>query len=177
MPRCLLYCCVHLHSSNYLAKYFNLSWKLLASIHKSLLKMFSQFTRFSTENCRKIVPNAVKSRFFSFFSTQSFHLSCLGTAKLTSRSVLNSQSRSLHSIVRRPIINQFPKNAFSLLPCQNIISRGLKTRKSAAKRFIKTGTGELKFGHAGKRHNTSKKSKTRQRRLNQLVRLMTSNIC
>ena len=46
--------------------------------------------------------------------------------------------------------------------------RGVKTKKAAAKRFIKTGSGNLKYGHAGKRHLTSHKSKDRKRRLNKL---------
>lgn len=45
-------------------------------------------------------------------------------------------------------------------------SRGIKTKKAAAKRFIKTGSGHLKYGHAGKRHLTSHKKKDRKRRLN-----------
>jgi len=46
--------------------------------------------------------------------------------------------------------------------------RGVKTKKAAAKRFIKTGSGNLKYGHAGKRHLTSHKSKDRKRRLNKM---------
>ena len=49
--------------------------------------------------------------------------------------------------------------------------RALKTKKSAAKRFIVTGKGSLKRGHAGKGHLTSHKSKTRLRRLNSKVLL------
>lgn len=49
--------------------------------------------------------------------------------------------------------------------------RGVKTKKAAAKRFIKTGSGNLKYGHAGKRHLTSHKSKDRKRRLNKLGQL------
>ena len=140
--------------------------------------MLSHLARLSTENSLKIVPralqDAVKSRALSSVSTRVFHLSCLRTVQCTSRSFLISQSRSLYSVVRRPTIT--PEHVRSMLPCFSAICRGIKTRKSAAKRFIKTGKGELKYGHAGKRHNTSKKTKTRQRRLNQLVRLITSNI-
>ena len=140
--------------------------------------MFSHLARRSTENSLKIVPraihDAVKSRALSTITKRVVNLSCLGTVHCTSRSLLNSQTRSVYSLVKRPIINQTPEHVRSLLPCFSIICRGLKTRKTAAKRFIKTGTGELKYGHAGKRHNTSKKSKVRQRRLNQLVRFIPS---
>ena len=54
-------------------------------------------------------------------------------------------------------------------PLNLVISRGVKTKKAAAKRFIKTGKGDLKYGHAGKRHLTSHKSKDRKRRLNSKV--------
>lgn len=50
-------------------------------------------------------------------------------------------------------------------------ARGLKTKKSAAKRFIVTGKGNLKRGHAYKGHLTSHKSKTRLRKLNTKVLL------
>lgn len=49
--------------------------------------------------------------------------------------------------------------------------RKLKTKKGAAKRFIVTGKGKLKRGHAYKGHLTSGKSKTRLRRLNTKVLL------
>ena len=49
--------------------------------------------------------------------------------------------------------------------------RGLKTKKAAAKRFIKTGKGGLKRGKAFKGHLTSKKSPERKRRLNNKTRL------
>jgi len=41
----------------------------------------------------------------------------------------------------------------------------VRTRKSAAKRFTKTGTGELKHHHTGSRHLLTRKSKGRKRRL------------
>ena len=47
----------------------------------------------------------------------------------------------------------------------------LKTKKGAAKRFILTGKGALKRGHAGKGHLTAHKSKIRKRRLNTKVLL------
>ena len=142
--------------------------------------MFAHLTRLSTEHTRKIVPrvleDAVKSRALSTVSARAFHLSCLGTIQCTSRALLSSQSRSMYTLVKRPTIISTPEHVRSMLPCFSITCRGIKTRKSAAKRFIKTGTGELKYGHAGKRHNTSKKSKTRQRRLNQLVRFIPFSI-
>ena len=44
-------------------------------------------------------------------------------------------------------------------------ARGLKTKKAVAKRFILTGKGKLKRGHAFRRHLTSHKSPARKRRL------------
>jgi|YelNatPaOPRAMG01_1025707.scaffolds.fasta_scaffold00298_15 large subunit ribosomal protein L35 len=41
----------------------------------------------------------------------------------------------------------------------------LKTRSSAAKRFKVTATGKILHKKAGKRHNLSKKSASRKRRL------------
>lgn len=43
----------------------------------------------------------------------------------------------------------------------------LKTRKSAAKRFKKTGTGKFMHNRAGRRHLQSKKSAKRRRHLRQ----------
>ena len=50
-------------------------------------------------------------------------------------------------------------------------ARKLKTKKGALKRFLVTGKGKLKRGHAGKGHLTSGKSKNRLRRLNTKVLL------
>lgn len=41
----------------------------------------------------------------------------------------------------------------------------LKTRKSAAKRFKKTGSGKITHFHTGARHLLTRKSKKRKRRL------------
>ena len=41
----------------------------------------------------------------------------------------------------------------------------MKTRKSAKKRFSKTGTGKITHSQAGNRHLSSKKSPGRKRRL------------
>jgi large subunit ribosomal protein L35 len=43
----------------------------------------------------------------------------------------------------------------------------VKTNSSAKKRFKVTGTGEITFQRAYKRHILTKKSKTRKRHLNQ----------
>jgi len=43
----------------------------------------------------------------------------------------------------------------------------LKTRKSAAKRFKRTGTGKLRRNRAGGRHLLTKKNAKRKRRLGQ----------
>lgn len=77
--------------------------------------------------------------------------------------------RSLFTIVTRPNVGRKLGHIGIILPCFGIVCRGTKTKKAAAKRFIKTGKGDLKYGHAGKRHNTSKKTKTVKRRLNRMV--------
>ena len=41
----------------------------------------------------------------------------------------------------------------------------MKTRKSVAKRFKKTGSGNIKHNKCGNRHLSSKKSPNRKRRL------------
>ncbi len=43
----------------------------------------------------------------------------------------------------------------------------LKTNRAAAKRFKKTGTGKFKRNRALKRHNLTKKSRKRKRKLRQ----------
>ena len=50
-------------------------------------------------------------------------------------------------------------------------SRPLKTKKGAAKRFLRTGNRGLKRGHAGKRHNTGHLRTKTTRRLNQMVHM------
>ena len=72
-------------------------------------------------------------------------------------------------MVSRPLIDKKLGHIGFSLPCFNIIARGTKTKKAAAKRFIVKGNGDLKYGRAGKRHNTSKKTKSVKRRLNQKV--------
>ena len=41
----------------------------------------------------------------------------------------------------------------------------MKTKKSAAKRFSKTGSGKIKYNKSGNRHLSTKKSQNRKRRL------------
>jgi large subunit ribosomal protein L35 len=43
--------------------------------------------------------------------------------------------------------------------------KGIKTKKSVAKRFKITGTGKVLFHHAGNRHLAQTKSPKRRRRL------------
>ena len=45
----------------------------------------------------------------------------------------------------------------------------MKTRKSAAKRFSKTGSGKIKYNKSGARHFMSRKKSTRKRRLRKAV--------
>ena len=41
----------------------------------------------------------------------------------------------------------------------------MKTKKSASKRFSKTGSGKVKYNKSGNRHLSTKKSPNRKRRL------------
>ena len=53
----------------------------------------------------------------------------------------------------------------------------MKTKKSAAKRFRKTGTGKIAYNKSGNRHLSTKKSQSRKRRLRKdtiLSKAMTS---
>lgn len=77
--------------------------------------------------------------------------------------------RAIFSMINRPKIDMKLGHIGSNMPCFDIIARGTKTKKAAAKRFIVKGNGDLKYGRAGKRHNTSKKTKNVKRRLNQKV--------
>jgi large subunit ribosomal protein L35 len=43
----------------------------------------------------------------------------------------------------------------------------MKTKRGAAKRFKRTASGRFKAAHAGVRHNLTKKSSKRKRRLHQ----------
>jgi large subunit ribosomal protein L35 len=43
--------------------------------------------------------------------------------------------------------------------------KGIKTRKSVAKRFKITGTGKVMYSHAGRRHLLQGKNAKRRRRL------------
>ena len=52
----------------------------------------------------------------------------------------------------------------------------LKTKKAAAKRFKKTGTGELKRNKAYKRHILTKKSTKRKRNLRQATVCDQANV-
>ena len=47
----------------------------------------------------------------------------------------------------------------------------MKTRKAAAKRFSKTGSGKIKHNKSGARHFMSRKKSTRKRRLRKISTL------
>jgi len=49
--------------------------------------------------------------------------------------------------------------------------KGIKTKKSVAKRFKITGTGKVMRTHAGKRHLLSGKNSKRRRRLGHSVQI------
>jgi len=84
----------------------------------------------------------------------------------SSSSSSGSCSNKLKSGVKR-LVTALPP--FSVREMGHL--KKLKTKKGAAKRFILTGKGALKRGHAGKGHLTSGKSKIRKRRLNTKVLL------
>ena len=56
------------------------------------------------------------------------------------------------------------------------IARGLKTSKAASKRFIVTGSGRVKHGRAGRRHNTGKRPNKTMRELREMTSVRTSDI-
>ena len=91
---------------------------------------------------------------------------CCGTLPLM------IQKRTVFSMVSKPKTDKKLGHIGFNLPCFMIVARGTKTKKAAAKRFIVKGNGDLKYGRAGKRHNTSKKTKAVKRRLNQKVRVL-----
>ena len=51
-----------------------------------------------------------------------------------------------------------------------------KTKRAAAKRFKKTGTGKLMRNHANKRHIHTKKDRKRKRHLGKSVELDATNV-
>ena len=51
----------------------------------------------------------------------------------------------------------------------------MKTKRAAAKRFSRTGTGKLKRSHAFKRHILTKKSRKRKRQLGKSAIVDASN--
>ena len=52
----------------------------------------------------------------------------------------------------------------------------MKSSKSAAKRFKKTGTGKLMRNHANKRHILTKKDRKRKRHLGKSVEIDSTNV-
>ena len=50
----------------------------------------------------------------------------------------------------------------------------MKTKKSAAKRFSKTGSGKVKYNKSGNRHLSTKKSPNRKRRLRKAVTISSA---
>ncbi|HIU77811.1 MAG TPA: 50S ribosomal protein L35 [Candidatus Avilachnospira avicola] len=51
-----------------------------------------------------------------------------------------------------------------------------KTKRAAAKRFKKTGTGKLMRNHANKRHILTKKDRKRKRHLGKSVEIDSTNV-
>lgn len=86
---------------------------------------------------------------------------------VASSSSSSSGSNKLNSGALKRLVTALPP--FSVREMGHL--KKLKTKKGAAKRFILTGKGALKRGHAGKGHLTSGKSKIRKRRLNTKVLL------
>mmetsp|Transcript_3107 Transcript_3107/g.3250 ORF Transcript_3107/g.3250 Transcript_3107/m.3250 type:complete len:152 (-) Transcript_3107:138-593(-) len=133
------------------------------------------FSRFSTVFAKEISTKSVlpktclnvinKQSMSSFIVPRNIFL------KSSQISKIRPVNRSIFSIVNKVKCDKSLVSG-QKLSCFNVISRGfgcgLKTKKAAAKRFIKTGKGDLKYGKANKRHLTSHMTKTRQRRLNQL---------
>mmetsp|Transcript_30866 Transcript_30866/g.50994 ORF Transcript_30866/g.50994 Transcript_30866/m.50994 type:complete len:103 (+) Transcript_30866:61-369(+) len=74
-----------------------------------------------------------------------------------------------HSLLMRPLVSwtssASPASAFMTTFWRG--KCGIKTNKSAAKRFGIRGNGSLKRNHAGASHNTGYKSRSRKNRLRQ----------
>ena len=86
-----------------------------------------------------------------------------------------SNSRSISTITTtsiKKINDNIKKNNQQYQSIRNMgCKRFLKTKQSAAKRFIVTGKGKLKFTHQGKAHLNGHKSRKQIRRLNTKGRL------
>ncbi|NBV25526.1 MAG: 50S ribosomal protein L35, partial [Proteobacteria bacterium] len=54
--------------------------------------------------------------------------------------------------------------------------KGIKTKKSVAKRFKITGTGKILRSHAGRRHLLSTKNAKRRRRLGKMALVSKSDM-
>jgi large subunit ribosomal protein L35 len=127
-------------------------------------------------NATKVIEKCVPKFNLNTVTKRQF-----GSALVSARPIINNvkcikipitvQSRSIFSMVQKQNCSKNIVHVGSTLPYFNIISRTVKTKKAAAKRFIKTGRGGLKYGKAGKRHLTSHMTKTRKRRLNNKVRV------
>ena len=118
---------------------------------------------------RKVVTVGVPSHqnvYTAVINSSSKIVNSLGSNRGTP---LSSQRRTIFSLVSRPKVDCNLGQVGYKLPCLKIVARGTKTKKAAAKRFIAKGNGDLKYGHAGKRHNTSKRTKNVKRRLNKKV--------
>jgi large subunit ribosomal protein L35 len=55
------------------------------------------------------------------------------------------------------------KESITVLFSTGVLMPKIKTKSAAKKRFKVTGTGKIKFQHAGKRHNLGGKSKKGKR--------------
>lgn len=114
-------------------------------------------SRFSAMFAKEILTKSVPKACFNVTSKKQFMSSLIAPRNLTIRNPLIIKkipvNRSLFSIVNK--LNCDKNIALGQqLSCFNVISRGvktkkvggIKTKKAAAKRFIKTGKGELKYG-------------------------------
>ena len=135
-------------------------------------KLATNILRSSINTSEKVV---IDQRRFVHHSPLFSRIVTLSTQSSSFKSSITPIYRSMSSCIFAKASMLSPSSrvvttSFPSLPLFMSV-RGVKTKKAAAKRFIKTGSGNLKYGHAGKRHLTSHKSKDRKRRLNKLGQL------
>lgn len=158
------------------------------------------FARSLVDRSRQLLPCKLQIQrcFISFFphSSVSSSSSASRLSKMTMGAVMQPASMNMSSLngggvlslgystikTKKALVNANSNGLVGQIRNMSATSRlkkwklkkhgkSLKTRSSVKKRFIITGTGSLKHGHCGKRHNTGLKSTKITRRLNKSDRL------
>lgn len=99
--------------------------------------------------------------------------------KVLTRVFPSQRACQFHAMIPKVVNSLGMKKAPIVLQCRSFHpkSKGLKTKQAAAKRFIKTGSGHLKFNPPGKSHLNAGKSRVRLRRLNKKVSIQNNKYC